>query len=206
MTLKSRLDKIERLERELISKSAQVLKSGASMFLIDLYLIGAVNRTLSQSKGFRAMIEGRNFPCATVLLRTQIDTAMRINGIRFLADPTESLGEIISGSKTFDKLKSASGVRFTDKYLREELTKEYSWISNVYKETSDFVHLSFRHLSTSISSTDDETGTLNFAISGEDTERSDDQYFEVCEAFFEASKIASTLILEVFLAVHEEAE
>jgi hypothetical protein len=57
---------------------------------------------------------------------------MRINGIKFLADPTELLSEIMKGAKTFNNLKSTSGERMTDKFLREELTKEHNWISFIF--------------------------------------------------------------------------
>jgi hypothetical protein len=80
-TLKDRLDDIEQLEKELPVKAQAILPDG-TVSLIDFFILGATQRTLSQSRGFRTLIESRNFPSATVLLRTQIDTAMRINDLR----------------------------------------------------------------------------------------------------------------------------
>ena len=41
----------------------------------------------AQARGFRDLIEARNFPCAAAILRLQIDTAMRINALSLVDDP-----------------------------------------------------------------------------------------------------------------------
>jgi hypothetical protein len=65
----------------------------------------------------------------------------------------------------------------------------------VYTETSDFVHLSFRHLWTAITQTNDDTRTVHFALSGVDAKRDESDYFEVCEAFCEVSNIIYMILL-----------
>ena len=107
--LVERLARIEKLEGELTSKAMPLLQPNAAIGTVDLYVMGAANRTLAQSRGFREMIQSRNFPCAAILLRTQIDTAMRINGIRFLTDPEAQLRTVLSGDKTFRQLASPDG-------------------------------------------------------------------------------------------------
>lgn len=200
MSLEERLDRIEKIEGELLRKGASLMGPGASVSVVSLYALGAVNRTISQSKGFRALISARNFPCATILLRTQIDTAMRINGLRFLADPHQGVRDILEEKIIFRQMKSTAGEKMTDAFLREKLAEDYPWITKVYEETSDFVHLSFRHLWPAIRSRDDNEQIVRFEISGEDASRSDADYYEVCETFLEISRVTSLLILGLMMA------
>jgi hypothetical protein len=81
VSLADRLSKLSELEKELPRKAAAIIKPGTGMYFVDWYVMGATQRTMAQSRGFRTMIETRNFPGAAILLRTQIDTAMRINGL-----------------------------------------------------------------------------------------------------------------------------
>ena len=106
MTLADRLAKIRALEKELPRKAAPIIQPGTGMFFVDWYVMGAAQRTMTQSRGFRTMIETRNFPGAAILLRTQIDTAMRINGLRYLDRPEGQLSEVFQGEKTFRQLDS----------------------------------------------------------------------------------------------------
>jgi hypothetical protein len=47
----------------------------------------------------------------------------------------------------------------TDAYLKEKATAEFSWIENVYNETSAFVHFSNKHImnTTTLSSEKERT-------------------------------------------------
>lgn len=207
-TLKDRLDAIEQLEKELPVKAQAILPDGA-VSLVDFFILGATQRTLSQSRGFRTLIESKNFPSATVLLRTQIDTAMRINGLTMLADPEASMQRLFKGERTFDRLMSAvpaSGgkpERLTDAFLKQKLAETYPWIAPLYADTSNFVHLSFRHLFTAITSTDAETQMATLAISSTDPKQDEGAYYEVCDAFFQVSRLTLTLILGMLMLRHQ---
>jgi hypothetical protein len=210
-TLKDRLDDIEQLEKELPVKAQAILPDG-TVSLIDFFILGATQRTLSQSRGFRTLIESRNFPSATVLLRTQIDTAMRINGLTMLADPEASMKRLFNGERTFDRLMSAVPVlggkpeRLTDAFLKQKLAETHPWIAPLYADTSNFVHLSFRHLFTAITSTDAETRMATLAISGTDPKQEESAYYESCDAFFRVSRLTSTMILGMLMLRHRRGE
>ncbi|MFD1982400.1 hypothetical protein ACFSOZ_06800 [Mesorhizobium newzealandense] len=195
--LKGRIKAIEKLEKEFIKKAAVHLDDG-DMYLIHMFLLGAAQRTLCQSRGFRHLIESKNFPSATVLLRTQIDTAMRMNALPLIQDRESSMKRLMANEVQFDRLTTMDGgkqERLTDAYLRKRLSAEHPWIDKVYTETSDFVHLSFRHLWTAVAGVEDETRTVRFALSGMDAQRPQSDYFEVCDAFAAVSKLAYTMIL-----------
>jgi hypothetical protein len=207
MNLAERLTKIEALEAELPRKAAPIIQPGTGMYFVDWYVMGAAQRTMAQSRGFRTMIETRNFPGAAILLRTQIDTAMRINGLRYLDRPEEQLSEVFQGEKTFRQLDSWETTekgrpkKMQDVFLRAKLVEEAPWIDPVYEKTSDFVHLSFRPLLSSINQLD-ETGAISFAITGEDQTTNESDYFEVCDAFFDVTKLTGTFILAILTGRH----
>ena len=173
------------------------------MWVTDLFLFGAVQRTLSQSKAFRLLVESCNFASATILLRTQIDTAMRINGISLMADAERAMLRLQSGEVQFDRLTDGEGRRLTDAHLRAKLAEAYPWINAVYTRTSDFVHLSFSHLGTAIGKVDEESQTFTLSIDGRDPDDGDEgRYYDLCDAFLQASTMTSSVILGMFMLIH----
>ncbi len=207
-SLQQRLGAIEKLEAELVEKAHAILPKGA-INIVDFFILGATQRTLSQSIAFRTLIAARNFPSATVLLRTQIDTAMRINGLRMMANLETDVQRIFKGERTFDRLMSnpAAGggkpERLTDAFLKKKLAEDHPWIEPLYEQTSDFVHLSFRHLFTAITETDAATQIATMAISGTDPKQDESVDYEVCDAFFRVSRLTSMTILGVLMARHQ---
>ncbi len=160
----------------------------------DLFLLGAMKRTFAQAQGFIDLIRSRNFPCAAAILRLQIDTAMRVNGLNLVDNIEDFCSELI-GDKKFNQMKDRDGKKFTDVYLRQKLSEEHDWVSSVYENVSDFVHLSGRHLMVSITELNDGDRTISLAVSPVDPVRPDEDYFEIVDAFFEATRIAACLIL-----------
>ncbi|MEJ6784897.1 hypothetical protein [Aminobacter sp. Piv2-1] len=207
-SLQQRLGAIEKLEAELVEKAHAILPKGA-IDIVDFFILGATQRTLSQSTAFRTLIAARNFPSATVLLRTQIDTAMRINGLRMMANLETDVQRIFKGERTFDRLMSSPAAgggkpeRLTDAFLKKKLAEDHPWIEPLYEQTSDFVHLSFRHLFTAITETDAATQIATMAISDTDPKQDESVYYEVCDAFFRVSRLTSMTILGVLMARHQ---
>lgn len=207
-SLQQRLGAIEKLEAELVEKAHAILPKGA-INIVDFFILGATQRTLSQSTAFRTLIAARNFPSATVLLRTQIDTAMRINGLRMMANLETDVQRIFKGERTFDRLMSSPAAgggkpeRLTDAFLKKKLAEGHPWIEPLYEQTSDFVHLSFRHLFTAITETDAATQIATMAISGTDPKQDESVYYEVCDSFFRVSRLTSMTILGVLMARHQ---
>ena len=122
----------------------------------------------------------------------QIDSAMRLNALTLVPDQADFCREWFGGTP-IDQLKDADGERLRDFYLRRKLAEKHPWIEAVYKDASNFIHFSARHFFTSIVKTDDETREANFAITAEDPPRPDSDYFEIVDAFFEATKLVGVL-------------
>lgn len=192
--LAARLGHLQRFEAELVRKAAPLMSAGASLSYADFFVLGATRRTLAQARGFRQLIEARNFPCAAAILRMQLDTAMRVNALSIVAEKHVACRQVLDGAR-FSRLKDRNGKKLTDAHLREELARSHPWISQVYEQASDFIHLSGRHFYSSIASTEDDTRIARFSISGEDPPRPESVYFEIADTFFEATRLASLLIL-----------
>lgn len=200
--LADRLKRIERLEDELIRKGAGIVGTGADLSHADFFIFGALRRTLAQARGFRDLINARNFPCAAAILRLQLDTAMRVNALSIVEDADTACRAVLDGEQ-FNRLRDRDGNKLSDAHIRKKLAETHPWISPVYERTSDFVHLSGKHFEVSIARTDDETRMAYFQISGHDPYRPEETYFEAVDTFFEATKLAGMLLLAFWMARHQ---
>jgi len=199
-TLADRMTMIERLETELLRNAAGSIDwKGAAISHSDMFVMGAVRRTLAQSKGFRDLIATRNFPCAAAILRMQIDTAMRLNALLLVEDPFKFCEALLDGQR-FNTLKDSAGTKLTDARLRKKLSEKYPWINAIYEETFDFIHLSGRHFYNSVFSADNDTHEIKMFIGGTDPPLPDATYFEIVDAFFDVSKVVALMLLGYFCA------
>ncbi|MDT9600438.1 hypothetical protein [Sphingosinicella rhizophila] len=206
--LATRLARLDAFEAELVRKAAPLLGSVGDLSHADFFVVGATRRTLAQARGFKQLIEARNFPCAAAILRLQIDTAMRINALFLVEDMGAACRSVLDGAR-FNTLRDRDGIKLADAHLRARLAEEHPWISPVYERASDFVHLSGRHFYTSIAKTDDTSRIATFTISGEDPPRPEEAYFEVVDAFLRASTLVGTMILaylSIRTGVHRSEE
>lgn len=202
--LEGKLEKICSVETELSDAIREIIENDTNMYQSDMYLMGAARRTLAQARGFRDLIRSKNFPCAAAILRLQIDTAMRINGLKYVDQPHSFINQILSG-KQYNKQKSKNGEKLSDAFLRQKLNETHPWIDAVYQHTSDLVHLSPRHFLTSLGSVDHNTGMIEVDISGYDPQEST-QYHEIAECFYETTRITAALILAFLDYTHQDHE
>jgi hypothetical protein len=196
-TLVDRLQGIEKLEVELLRKITTLINKEAKLTYTDLFFIGATKRGIAQSCGFRELLIAKNFPCAACILRMQIDTAMRVNAFRLVKNLNKLAEELFDG-KQFNKLLDTEGNKLTDAYLQEKYAQQYPSIKKTYKWASDFVHLSTRHLYTSIVNIDEESREVHLLIAASDPPRPDETYFEIVDTFFEVSRLLALELLGYF--------
>jgi hypothetical protein len=201
LTLADRLHYLDDLEREFTRAGSAIMARGATLGHADFFLFGAMKRTLAQSRGFRILIEARNFPCAAAILRLQIDTAMRVNALS-LVDDADALARAILDGEQFNRLTDRDRQKMTDAYLRRRLAHEHAWIGPVYERTSGFIHLSGNHFDVAIASTDEDSRVARFQISAEDPARPEEAYFEVVDSFVRATKLAGSLVVACLSARH----
>lgn len=192
--LAARLQDIERIEQSLLEECRQLM-SPRDMQLSDMFLLGAVKRSLALGLGFRQMIEARNFTCAAPILRLQLDTALRVSALA-LVDDVEDFARAVVDGRLLNKLKTRDGETLTDKLLVRKLNASFSWVEQVYEESSSFVHLSGKAIFTSVAKLDEHAKTVYLQISATDPLRDGEKkYFEAADAFIKAIDLTKFLIL-----------
>jgi hypothetical protein len=167
---------------------AMTADAGA-LYPADHVMLGVAQRSLMLIAGFVALVEQSNAVCAVPLLRLQLDNIMRFNALWLVRDPKEVLNALLS-EKPFNKLKSRDGNEpLTDRYLAEQLSKRHPWVSEVYKRTSGFIHLSMPGLMSGVVGIGDATSRdVQFAI-GPNAGRiwTDEEKKEAVDAFIAAT-------------------
>ena len=167
---------------------------GGSMYAMDLFISGALNRSLALSDGFRGLVKSKNLICAGAILRLQIDTAIRIFAGTLVEDTNNFVSDVLKG-KHIRNFKDRDGNRMTDRYLVTKLSDEYPWLPNVYDKTSSYIHLSDTHLFASVQNVKKDKRTLSVKISPVDRDEVPEKlYDKAVEAF-----IASTEIIVRFV-------
>jgi hypothetical protein len=192
--LAERLAALSKLESEMLRKAAPRLAVGGEIYKGHFYAAGILKRTLSQSSAFRMLIEAKNFQSAAGLLRMQIDSAMRMHALALVSDAQVFLDAWLAG-EPINKLKAADGEQLRDHYLLKKLAEDHPWVKDVYHETSGFIHFSGKHFFTSIAHMDDATHILKFQITATDPDKPDEEYFEIVDAFFKATKLTAMFVI-----------
>jgi|SRR5271166_1571548 len=188
-TVKTALEKLASLESEQLEACRRMyITYGSALYPLDLLATAALNRSLAQCSGFRALIEARNYICAASILRLQIDTALRFFAAFLVDNPHEFAGSVLKGTHV-DKLKDQNGKPMRDAYLLSCLPVKFSWVKEVYKKTSGYIHLSGEHISQTLESLNEEEHTVCIKVSATDKELSEKVYCEVIEAFCAATEM-----------------
>ncbi|WP_165218217.1 hypothetical protein [Affinirhizobium pseudoryzae] len=168
---------------------------------VTLFLLAALQRVESNAAGFQAMITARNYPVASAIVRMQIDTSMRVYGLRLMADPHDGAMKLLGGER-YDRIRPKSGDRLRDAVLLNALNVEHDWIKKVYERTSGMVHLSGMHIhhalnhSTSVVN-DDGSLSIQLAIGPESPHIPAELYDELCAAFSHTSMIAISITTSI---------
>jgi len=183
---------LERLE----DRRKQLLELGATMmgayegaiYPVDLLAIGALKRTISTIAGFKQLVTASNMICARTILRTQIDTAIRFYSVFIVSDPHFYSLAILNG-KQINYMKDSNGEKMRDAYLVKRISEEHSWVSNVYKNLSGYIHLSDSHIISPIEQFDDESTTISLSIQDEDAKFPESSWIEVIDCMSESIDI-----------------
>ena len=166
--LENAILRLQETENKLLKIGMTMLSSdNGNLFPVDFVAVGAMKRTVSNTEGFITLIKAHNMTSARSLLRIQLDTFMRFSAIWLVDKPHDLANEIIAG-KHIRNIKDKNGNKMTDYYLVENLTKEYPWVKDVYRNLSGYIHFSSTHLFNAIENVDNEINTMNIKIGKED--------------------------------------
>ena len=138
-SLNEKLHKIKELRGAAKSITRGII--GNTLYMQDLFFTSALDRSVALLDGIVNMLKERNLTCVGILVRSQIDNCMRIFAAFIAEDKTAFIDGYLHGKKISD-FKDDHGNKMKDVVLRERL-KEYDFrISDVYKKSSGYIHLS----------------------------------------------------------------
>lgn len=167
---------------------AKILRAdGGNIFGVDLVVCAVIQRSLSLIDGFATMVECRNVLCAAPLIRLQLDSIIRLYACWLVDDP-HSIALHLLEKGSLKKIKSRDGKSLTDRYLHQEASKVYPWLSRVYEKTSGFVHLSSPQMLSFVRSIDAPERTAHVSIQTVGPQWDEGDILETVDAFTEATK------------------
>ena len=137
--LDKRFRKLKELREAAKTVAAGII--GNTLYKEDLFFTSALDRSVALLDGIVNMLKERNLSCVGILVRSQIDNCMRIFAAFIAEDKTAFMDGFIQGKKISD-FKNDRGNKMKDVVLRERLEAYDSQISEVYKKSSGYIHLS----------------------------------------------------------------
>lgn len=197
--LDAKLQSLDEFETSLRHKVKELFDLNHDMYLADWYVFGALRRMMALTKGFRRMVEDRNFLCAAPLVRLQLDNALRIFALSLVSNPNALASKLLDG-EPLSRQKDDAGKRLRDAYLVGRLSAHHDWVEALYEETSGFVHLSERHFFAAIVQTNDEDHTVRFSLSADDGDRDEAEYLPVVRAFHDAQRLTGEMVVSYMTA------
>lgn len=181
------VEKIEKGDERHFKLARAILQADEGKFFqVDFLAVAAINRSLSNSAAFVQLVRAGNYLVAASLLRLQLDTFLRFYAAYLVKDPHDFAKSVLGG-KAVRKMKDRSGAFMTDKYLHESAASEFPWISRVYNETSGFIHLSDKHIVTTLESLD-EHGMFTLTVGPKSSRFTDDLWSELADGFVGATE------------------
>ena len=123
--------------------------------------------------------------CVRTLLRTQLDSMMRLYAFSLVANPHDMAVKVLGGTH-IRKIKDRSGNQLTDAYLVSKLSKDIEWLPRVYERTSGFVHLSDRLVGMTMKA--EENGKLSIVVADTD-DMPEVSWEEVIKCFLHATHV-----------------
>lgn len=191
--LEQKVSKIENRTKEHHDLGIQILRAdGGNFFDLDFLAAAAIKRSLAHSKAFGYLVREENYICAASIVRLQLDSCLRFFAAFLVENPHDFAREVLRG-KSIRKMKDRTGEKMTDRYLVETLGKEHNWMPRVYERTSGFIHLSNKHIFSTIDLLD-EAGKAEIVIGPGDPNIPPEFWVEMADCF-----IAETDVLFTYL-------
>lgn len=114
-------------------------------YIIDSFAYSVINRTIQLTQGYITLVNTNNYIAAIPLIRLQLDNALRFFAIFQVIDANDFFLYLMDG-KPINCYKGHTGDKLSDSYLAKKLDAISPGIFRLYKEISDYIHLSCQHV------------------------------------------------------------
>lgn len=175
---------------------------GSTLSDVEWYSLCAVVKTSSNIQSFCQLIESRNIIAAEAILRSQIDTAMRLFGLS-LVDDVEAAGTLLMTGKNYSELRHGGDPKLPlrDWYLRDQLSLRYPWVKQTYQDACESVHLTAEAIKRKLKPMG---GLIFFNLSGLDHHSVEETvYYHLADTFYISLKMTVDLLGD-FLATRPQ--
>jgi hypothetical protein len=163
------------------------LNVDGKLFGMDLLAWAACKRIHNASGALKLMVRSWNFLASAVLLRTHLDTALRFYAAWLVDNPNKFADDFLAG-KEIGKMKDRNNQQMRDGYLRDRLAEKYPWVTEVYTQTSSFIHFSDSHVFACFTE-GHEDGQFSLRISQFDFDLPEERWAALVECFLKITKI-----------------
>ncbi|WP_458121618.1 hypothetical protein [Paenibacillus sp. Z6-24] len=172
-----------------------------TMLTTDFFIVAIAQRSIDIIEAYKQVVDSWNITSAGPLIRMQLDNLLRLIYIAKANNSDQITLELFNG-KTFYQLTDDEGKKLTDARLRQHAKDHYSWIDEIYKKASGFIHFSEVHMRMPLEKSAKE-GTINFSIR---KPSSDKVTKEDIKSYFEIMILITNEILRYILswAKHKE--
>ena len=114
----------------------------------DLYTAPIINRTMAINEAYFKLINSKNYTTAFSYLRLQFDNCLACYAGVLVKDPLALVNHFIAGKDLY-RFKDARRNNLYEKYLAQEMNKEFPSVKVAYKFYNNFIHLSNEHFKNS---------------------------------------------------------
>src|SRR5271157_798341 len=136
-------------EHDRVAQLVLAINSPTPEAPIEAVMAVALQRSRHLVQAYVQLLQAKNLIAASALIRMQVDSVMRVNACFLVSDPLKVWAALKSG-EPWKRVKSKSGRSLTDAYLHEQLSTKFDWATDVYREMSEYVHLSRPHLRSTV--------------------------------------------------------
>lgn len=186
--LENALKEFDTVEDALLEAAMSLMKAnGGTLYPLDLLANAAIKRAMSLNSAFSMLVRADNFLAAAHLVRLQLDSALRLSAAWVVDDSHEFAAEVLKGVSVRD-LKDRKGKKMTDAYLVSVLSKEEPWIESVYEATSGYIHLSEKHIFSTLFPSD-KPRTVTMEVSSKNGPVPDESKLEAVMAMVAINRV-----------------
>ena len=159
-----------------------------------IYFTSIVDREVRLADGFILLLKERNLTCAGAVLRLLLDNCMRTYAYTLAEDKEALVKRVLKPDGNLGSLRDKDGLRLTDKYLVQKLSRLDETTGSVYGHTSGYIHHSSKafYNITSLGG----SRNLSFNIGGPLTEEWDATLLECADAFIRYLALNNRLVLD----------
>jgi len=114
-------------------------------YVVDLLAYAVINRAIQMTEAYVTLAKTNNYIAAIPFIRLQLDNALRFFAIMQVEDANDFFSYFMGG-KPINRYKSYTGEKLSDNYLITKLDAIFPGVLRLYKDSSDYIHLSRQHI------------------------------------------------------------